>query len=507
MLLAALSVKAESAAPQFDYAFTPQPLGVPVKNPLTGWRGKRGAEEEKAPGVKGASIVTIDPNYETLKKWYIGWNEIEDQEIDDVEKIRRFMDQQWKELPAQNAKAIPRIVLIDAAGSYAPKDLPPFLPIKENYRASVWYSRPEVKARLGRLITRLGKLWDHDSRVAWVEMGVQGKYGEQWDLDQMPEFAFWLSDQFKAAFQNKKVLIRYVGVPAWGKNRSASVKIANDYPFGFYEDSFGKATYECEKNAIAALDHGNRWKIAVMGGETGVVRSKKLMGHGYTADTAATLEQILSGAGLNYLLNWVREVHASHLGFDLTMPVPDGHPGTLALRSALGYHFVITKYSQTAEVAPGGTLHLSFSVKNRGSSPFYYRWPLQVSLVDEKTHRSAFSSILQDVDIRTWLPGTDWNETTGVYQQQAQEIETQAAVKLPANLPVGSYVVALAILDPEGGNLTCVRFEIQNYWQGGLHPMGRVGVGVPNNHPAVDAPTFYTNPVDSTVHYKVLLPP
>jgi len=484
-----------------NYLFSPEPLEVPVKNPLTGWRGKRGPEDGASPGVKGADLFTVDGNYETLKKWYIGWNEIENQESDGVDKIRSFLNREWKDLPEQNAKAIPRIVLIDNVAAYAPSDLPPFLSKKENYRSSPWYSRPEVKARLERLIGRLGELWDHDPRVAWVEMGVQGKYAEQWDLDQMPEFAFWLSDQFKKNFKNKKVLIRYVGVPTWGKDRWASVKIANDYPFGFYEDSFGKLSYACEKEAIEKLDHGNRWQTAVMGGETGVTRVGK--GTLPLVDRDASIANQLSGAGLQYLIDWTREVHASFLGWDLSFAIPSDHPGTLAMRRALGYYFVITRYQQSCEVKPGGSLDLSFVVKNTGSAPFYYRWPVEVSLVDKATHKKAFSKLLDDVDIRQWLPGEAWNPKEQRYSKPAPEILVKASIPLPESLNPGIYAVTLAILDPEGGNLPCVRFEIKNYWQGGLHPMGLLGVGVENKNPAVDPGSFYTDPVDPKVHYEL----
>ena len=68
---------------------------------------------------------------------------------------------------------------------------------------------------------------------------------------------------------------------------------------------------------------------------------------------------------------------------------------------------------------------------------------------------------------------------------------------------MGAYLVTLAILNPEGGNLPAVRFEIQNYWAGGLHPMGRLGVGMNAATPAVDPATFFTLAIDPAVHYLI----
>jgi len=42
-------------------------------------------------------------------------------------------------------------------------------------------------------------------------------------------------------------------------------------------------------------------------------------------------------------------------------------------------------------------------------------------------------------------------------------------------LPSGEYILAFAILDP-AGNRPCARFAIKNYYNGGRHPIGKVGV-------------------------------
>ena len=462
---------AETNAP--EYQFIPKPLYYSVKNPLTGWRGKREVFK------KGEAI---DDGYETLKKWYIGWNELESSESDTVEKMAGFFDDLWQDLPARNEKAIPRIVLVDARGSYVPKDLPPFPSIKENWRESAWYTNPAVQPRIERLIHRVGQLWDRDPRVAFVEMGIQGKYAEQWGLAQMPDFARWLCREFTNAFPNKKILFRSIGTPAWGKDTSVYKEIGKYFHFGYYMDSFGYPTYVSELKAIAALDGGHRWEYAVMGGEIRAERNTNL--------NAATL------------INNIRSGHVNHQGWDMPA-TPKEFSEMDTLRAAFGYHFVITDYHQPLRVEPGQTLAVSFKVKNTGSSPFYYRWPVKVSLVDEATRETVLSQRLDSVDIRTWLPGDEWNVKKQAYAKPPKEYPVQASLPLPAALKPGNYVVTLAVLDPEGGNLPSVRFEIENYWPGGWHPMGRVGVGVDNPHPALDPATFYLDSVDASVHYIV----
>ena len=57
------------------YQYTPEPLEFPVKNPLYGWRGRRETPSYAKPPL---NIFPADPEFESLKKWYIGWSEIEE---------------------------------------------------------------------------------------------------------------------------------------------------------------------------------------------------------------------------------------------------------------------------------------------------------------------------------------------------------------------------------------------------------------------------------------------
>ena len=46
-----------------------------------------------------------------------------------------------------------------------------------------------------------------------------------------------------------------------------------------------------------------------------------------------------------------------------------------------------------------------------------------------------------------------------------------------SRLPAGEYIAALAILEPVG-EAPSVVFAVNNYFNGGRHPLGRVGIGV-----------------------------
>jgi hypothetical protein len=71
---------------------------------------------------------------------------------------------------------------------------------------------------------------------------------------------------------------------------------------------------------------------------------------------------------------------------------------------------------------------------------------------------------------------------------------------LPQHIPPGEYVLALAILDP-AGNLPCVKFAIANYINGGRHPIGKVGVGVPCPKAELDPAMFQDPQSDKSLRY------
>ena len=117
---------------------------------------------------------------------------------------------------------------------------------------------------------------------------------------------------------------------------------------------------------------------------------------------------------------------------------------------------------------------VSFKVINTGSTPFYYNWPVEISLLDPATKQPVWKQTCNNLDIRTWLPGDKWDDESDIYTIPA-EIYSVNQTFLLADVPSGEYIIALAILDP-GGNLPCARFAIKNYYNGGRHPIGKVGV-------------------------------
>ncbi len=448
-------VAAESQA-NATIAVTPAPYDGALRNPLMGLTG-RTLQELK---------------WGTLTHHYIAWDEIETNATDGVEKIRAFCDAHWQGFPAKNIKAIPRVYL-DYPGQEKmrwPQDL-----------KAGDYESPEFTARLVKLIEKLGQAWDDDPRVAFVELGIFGKWGEHHSPEPTAKMQAVTAEAVRKAFPHKLVSVRQI----WAHFPNAAV--------GEYWDSF--AHYDQMKDngaAIAALNESRRvYETQYIGGEVAYD-----WGNWKIQPGESPTETVAVTAHREFMINTIRWLHTTQLRW---IGDYDGHnaaaeAGAQEVQKALGYRFVIDGAKFTAQVGAAGELDVALTVRNLGSAPFYYQWPLEVSLLSLTDHQVVWRATFNNVDIRKWLPGDGWTapswKSDGVAGHepsaswpalascgwsQAPKSYTATGAFKPA-LPKGRYILAVAILDPAGLQPS-VKFATANYLKGGRHPLGIVGLG------------------------------
>lgn len=80
--------------------------------------------------------------------------------------------------------------------------------------------------------------------------------------------------------------------------------------------------------------------------------------------------------------------------------------------------------------------------------------------------------------------------------------EVRCLFTLSPALPQGEYILALAILDP-AGMLPAVRFAIEDYFTGGWHPIGIVGVGEVPPTAELEPASFDDPTRDRTLHHEL----
>lgn len=418
--------------------------------------------------MKGFTTINVNNHpWGTLSHTYIRWNEIENHESDGIEKIINYCNQRWEGVAANNRKIIPRVYLHwDGDQKYWPADM-----------QTDDYTSEQFQERVLRLIKRLGICWDNDPRVAFIELGIFGKWGEHHSPSPTPEMQKLVGDAFAKAFKNKKVSVRH----SWSE--------FTDHPFGEYWDSW--AHYDQmypHGNSIKQLNENGRYKENYIGGEVAYNWGNSDIQPGPSPTASVADEQ-----HRNFVINTLRWLHCTQLRWisDYDKTDPEAIEGAIEIQKAFGYRYVLNQ----VEFSLTDSLRISFDVTNNGSAPFYYDWPVEAALLDPETLEPVWRSTFDSVDIRKWLPGEGWTDpdwtyiggwsqyqpdvnwnSSGISEWAIPPAANRVEGKFKIDIPDGDYVLSLAILDP-AGDLPSLRFATANYINGGRHPMGMVSVG------------------------------
>ena len=427
----------------------------------------------------------------TTAQTYIQWNEIENDESDGIEKIKKFCDEKWAGVEAKNIKVIPRVYLHWSGNrKYWPADM-----------QADDYTSEQFQQRVVRLIKRLGECWDNDPRVAFIEMGIFGKWGEHHSPSPTPEMQKLVGDAFAEAFKNKKVSVRQ----NW--------EHFTEHPFGEYWDSW--AHYDQmwpHGKSIDKINDSGRYLVNYVGGEVAYDwgNSKVQPGPSPTASVAEEKHR-------NFVINSIRWLHCTQLrwieNYDTTNV--EALKGAEEIQKVFGYRFVLNE----VRFSLNKVLNVEFDVTNTGSAPFYYNWPVEVALLDVKTHQPVWKSTFKNVDIRKWLPGSgwtdpDWKEVggwskfvpdtawnsnrTARWENPPQKNTVKGSFNV--KLPKGTYILSLSILDP-AGNVPSLRFATVNYLNAGRHPVGMMDLSKKQCQPLPEDFKFDDPAYDNSLHY------
>lgn len=445
---------------------TPLEYRYALNNPLKGFRYSSVASEGKHP-------------YDAIIRQYIKWNEIERLADDGLERILTFSNQKWSGVAENNSKVIPRVYLdwdSNQGNEYWPEDM-----------VTGDYSSEQFIGRVTGLVDKLGKAWDNDSRVAWIQLGIIGYWGEHHHPKPTLEQQKLLGDLFTEAFQNKKVLVRYPAEQFHG------------YNFGMYWDRFGDTKPGVEQ-AVEYMDmFPDRWKTVPNEGEVGYGADYGDANPGEDPD-----DSLQDPEHRQHLINWIRKLHASGCGwisnYDTSNPL--SRAGAEILQKVFGYRFILREVTYPETLRNNQSFSITFDVENVGSAPFYYDWPVELRLLDHETLEVKWKQVFDDIDIHDWMPGEQWNEGLQEYDFPAPVVRNTSNFIIEHPLPKGKYILALAILDP-AGMVPSVRFATSQYFNGGSHPIGFVGIDTSIAQPIIH-PADFDNPAnDNSLYYEV----
>ena len=293
----------------------------------------------------------------------------------------------------------------------------------ENGLAPDW-DNPDFLTAHHNFIMALGNRYDKDPRVAWIDIGSYGFWGE-WHV--------YLNDSLAATQATKKKILDdyFEAFPTKAKviafDDDFATKYVVDHGGGIRNDCLGTKDandwYLESLNGIDPTLNDRVWKTAIITGE-------------FCGSDWGAIQGTTERFQLNY--EFIQKTHWSFIGSagGAIEPQSDEHKKNLdKLHKKLGYRFVLRKVEHESSIEKGDNLAVHIEVENQGVAPFYFEWPLVFYLTDSSSTTALMQEL--DTDIRKWLPGTETFDVT---------------VNIPEGLSSGLYDVKLAIHDPDTGS-------------------------------------------------------
>ena len=289
-------------------------------------------------------------------------------------------------------------------GNLAPR----YVPVQAS-GAPDWNSE-EFLSGWERLMNALGKRYNNDPRLGYLDIGGYGAAGEwyfraEYGTKITPENARRVMKAVINAFPDKPKMVNWIdGWPEVATALGSKVGIRIDCIGGF-ENTYRGRTPEVD----------NAWKTAPMVGE-------------WCYSPATTMDHAIQN---------IEEFHLSHLSSGNRMtPYDQLSPRDQRLfreaNSILGYRYSLDQVDFDKPPAPGRTVGAALRWSNGGVAPTYDEWTPTLQLQDNKG-RVVWS---QDVpiDLRTLTGGS---QTVGM------------KARLPSGLS-GRYDLSVIVRDPSG---------------------------------------------------------
>jgi len=354
----------------------PAPAPGPLDNPLKGWC----SYPDAGPITQPYSMVFL----------YVPWKELEPAR-------GQYAFDAWERktwnTEAARGKHIVFRVYIDYPSS--PSGLPDWLR-SEGVKVSHYkeegggespdYDDPRMVDAMRRLIAALGRRYDHNPRVAFVEFGLLGFWGEWHTYPRTELFAKEptvraVLDAAHQAFPDKMVMNRY---PSGYGGRQKWLGFFDDM---FPEDTDGKENWEFLPR-LRASSRGDAWKMVPFGGEMVPHAAKRLLG----PDLALTMKEVEAAH-----FSWIGPYTPAIAG----ITEPDLLARSQAMVRRLGYEYRLDEIKLHQD---GRDLEVEIKGQNQGVAPFYYPWPVEMALEDSRGRIAQQWTV--KADIRSWLPGS-----------------------------------------------------------------------------------------------------
>lgn len=244
---------------------------------------------------------------------------------------------------------------------------------------SPFYGDPELLNSMQEFIYEYARIYDGDSRIAYIQTGLLG-YWAEWHTLGMPfipdETREKILDWYGAAFSKTQIMTRYPS--SWAK----------DNKMGYHDDSFTYSTIDGVENGgkyeswfywpdIVSKNNADVWRYAPLGGETRPENVREVLKQSWPAPAHNKQDFFICATTTH-------TVYMKHGSFEDDYAVKEGR----MIHTNMGYNFQIRTVAATA-INNNAAVKLDVTIEQIGYTPFYYPLSLSVNCKGIATPRTA----------------------------------------------------------------------------------------------------------------------
>jgi hypothetical protein len=317
------------------------------------------------------------------------------------------------------------------------------------------WNDPDYLSRLRALLQALGRRYDNDPRLGWVDISSYGDWGE-WHVARWPYPAPTGATPITTAnaesivrmnveaFPHTRLLMQHQTTVSDGDDHAALLYALDHYPsIGIRNDCLGDSwftkdmTYLYDKYPIVA----NRWKTAPFMTEP-------------------------CGGGFATAASQIAKFHVANIGNgnfgDLAEYSPTSRAYLARDNIMSGYRFALAGVAMPSSISRTKSFVVRSRWSNTGVTPAYEPWDVTFELRVPDTGRVAWAG-RSNLDLRALLP--TGRRTHAVVDE----------LSLGSTVPRGRYTVAVAVLDPAHA-LPPLALAVQGRTPDGAYLLGSISV-------------------------------
>jgi hypothetical protein len=301
------------------------------------------------------------------------------------------------------------------------------------------YSDAVFLSAHGKFIAELGRRYDGNPDIQFVDIGSYGLWGE------------WHTSHPVDLTTRKKIVDMYVNA----FTKTPLVMMTADSAALLYAVSRGTGI---RRDGVGSVWDIQSWSKSVTytGSPVNEVWKKApVVFEWYTNyDYLGKCDHCSFDAGYQFML----DNHVTYIN-DNIGGVPDSVFSRLhMLGERSGYRFVLKEISNSGTVGRGGSLAVQMVWQNTGVAPIYKNYPMELYLIDSLQNVIVTKRL--DLDLRTWLPG-------------AHSID--ATMQVAQSLKVGNYRIGVALVD-SSTKRPAIRFPINAPDRNGIFYVSELSV-------------------------------